>query len=347
MKLFLHIGTEKTGSTSIQGTLLSQSLALSERSILVPQSLLAWRQHAKLYTFFKSTSYLDDFLLFCGLQEPSLRKLTIDAWRQDFEDEIQSSSCSTCIISSELLQSRLSSVDEVQDLGAYLESVFSDVTIVLYIRDPLRLAISLTSTALKSGHSVNSVPMPEDNAFFKMGLDVKCNFQRTVELWKESMPSASLVLRIFDREALDKGCVVLDFFNHIGIPILASTVPPIENKSLGSTGAAILASLNHKLPRINTDMTYNRDRDALISIISDTLAYGSPILPSRQVAQSFQLYFCDSNEWIRSHYFPERASLFGDYCGPFAETDSFTIDPSDVGILSDLILKISKLKATD
>ena len=40
MKLILHIGTEKTGSTSIQKFLLKNKLFLDNQNILVPNSIL-------------------------------------------------------------------------------------------------------------------------------------------------------------------------------------------------------------------------------------------------------------------------------------------------------------------
>lgn len=344
MNLFLHIGGEKTGSTSIQKSLLSNRDTLHDMSVLVPRSLVGWGQHAKLYTFVKDCMYTDDFLTYCGLSDPVSRGLAITQWKDEFRNEVLNSRAESCIISSELLQSRLCSESEVGQLAMILQESFSSIKVILYLRDPLRLAISFISTALRSGFSVEKFPLPGDDAFHRMGLDIKVNHERALKLWKNAFPHAEFSIRVFEKASLADGCVVSDFQRQCQLPRdrLISHEP--TNTSLSMTGAAILSSLNKIYPRIDSDSLYNYERDKLLGLIDAQMQSGSPLLPTSDTAKAYADFYESSNEWVRSTYFPDKPTLFTAYPGPYSPSDTFSIDSRDVDSIARLILAVSSFR---
>lgn len=341
MNLFLHIGGEKTGSTSIQKSLLSNREKLNEMSVLVPRSLIGWGQHAKLYTFVKDSQYTDDFLTYCGLGDRVSRGLAITQWKDEFRNEVLNSRAGSCVISSELLQSRVCSEAEVGQLSMILRETFTAIKIIIYLRDPLRLAISFISTALRSGFAVEKFPLPGDDAFHRMGLDIKVNHERALKLWKSAFPHADFSIRVFEKGCLADGCVVSDFQRQCQLPgdKLSSHEP--VNTSLSMSGAAILSSLNKIYPRIDSDSLYNHERDKLLGLIDAQMQSGSPLLPTSDTAKVYADCYESSNEWVRRTYFPDKPSLFTAYSGPFSPSDTFSVDPRDVDSIARLILAVA------
>jgi hypothetical protein len=341
MKLSLHIGLEKTGSTSIQRMLLSNRDELRRRSVWVPASIVGWDQHARLYTFAKDEGYIDDFLIYCGLTDQSERTKAINGWKADFLKEARHTECGSCIISSELLQSRITTTAEIESLKLILQSIFDQIRIIIYLRDPLRLTLSFISTALRSGFSLEKLPIPGDELFHKMGLEIKLNHRRTINFWKSAFPEAELSVRIFETDFLFSGCVVSDFLAQCEISAEGLVLPPTTNSSLGTGAASILSALNKVYPRINAESLYNYHRDKLLEIIDKEMKGGSPMLPTEEIYLAYQAAYLESNEWVRKTYFPHKETLFRSYGGPFSEGNNFTLENTDLDLIARLLMRLT------
>ena len=76
------------------------------------------------------------------------------------EIEASASDCKRWIISSEHLQSRLTTDEEIHRLYQLLRDLFKEITIVLYIRNPVDTAISLLSMFCIYGDVLEQLPEP-------------------------------------------------------------------------------------------------------------------------------------------------------------------------------------------
>ena len=83
-------------------------------------------------------------------------------WEQthkSFAQEVEQSSCSSWIISSEPLQARLSTnPDALERLYALLTPFFSDIHIVLFICNLLEFGLSIMSTLVLTGQAQKTLP---------------------------------------------------------------------------------------------------------------------------------------------------------------------------------------------
>ena len=309
MKLILHIGTEKTGTTSIQRFLKLNRIELAKYGYYVPESsALPSGNHRWITLTAYEEDRVDDFIMSQGFKSKKDQKDQINERKIAFISECDKvkHSSSTVILSSEHFQSRLKSTIEIQRLKKFLDTIFSEITIVIYIRDPLKTAVSLLSTAIKQGATLKHLPPPNHNSFNQI-----CNHQRSIERWRECFPNSNIIIRRFDKDLLEKHDVVMDFCKHVipNLNILNLKFADPINETLSLTGMALIRRMNLLLPRF-VDGKVNRLRGGMPKWISSNTNDGTRFLPCVEEFHDYRNFFHTSNENIRSEYFPSEEFLF-------------------------------------
>ena len=337
MNLILHIGTEKTGTTSIQRFLKKNIDLLNRNGVYVPRTpMVGCGNHRWIPLFANNDGFSDDFVISQQFKSDEDRKETINKKRRQFMDECQNaaSACSTIILSSEHFQSRLRTVEEIQRLRDLLEEVADKIIIVIYIRDPLKTAVSLLSTGIKGGGTRSGLPSPS-----KRNIENICNHGQTIKRWKECFPDAKIVVRRFDRSLLAKGDVVIDFCSQVIDDFCEEKYEFVKsaNETLTLTGMALLRKLNFQFPRF-LDNKPNPMRGKIRKFVMNNTLDGSKFLPCRDEFEAYKNHFSESCESVRSHYFPQEESLFIDQ-NEFAEKK---IDLTEVNIDPHIFEKLVK-----
>jgi hypothetical protein len=134
MRVLLHIGAHKTGTTSIQSTMMHSSGALAERGLLYPRCCWAFSGHHRLAYAMK------------GKADPTTKDAPdLDQELNDLSRVLNSSNARTCLISSEefFTAPRLAISKVAEGLGRH------DVEIVAYVRRPDELVQSAFNQKLK------------------------------------------------------------------------------------------------------------------------------------------------------------------------------------------------------
>jgi len=215
----IHIGTRKTGTTSIQEALARAGDSLGSVSYpLVGRD----RDHNRIISLYIPPHEMP--LAWQGLNPDLNSKFKRTFFRQ-------LGSRSDLIISAEALASWFSS-NEIQKLRADLDAAgFDRFFIVLYIRDPADYFLSFTQQVIKS--TSISAPLGEKFETFKYP------FRSIAERWESVFPDSLFVRRYSNPQ---DGGVVRDFsvllnqFLGIDVSILSS----IKNTSLSAEGMKIL-----------------------------------------------------------------------------------------------------------
>ena len=149
-RIILHIGTEKTGTTSIQHALAHDRDALAARGFLFPQ-LFGSENHMEIAVYAADDGQQMELRLHeldkakCDLPEYRARL------RQKLADEVADSACHTMIISNEHCHSRLLTPSAIQRLKDLLTPFCPNIEVQVYLRRQDQLAVSLHSTRLKLG----------------------------------------------------------------------------------------------------------------------------------------------------------------------------------------------------
>lgn len=307
-KLTLHIGTEKTGSTSIQKFLKTNRKLLSDSGIEVPRTL-GDGIHYKLQLMANSDEFQDDFLRNLGLhQDMDKRKNTIEQWRKDFTNEINNSKARNWIISSETLHSRLKTETEIDRLKNILEPLFEKINILVYLRNPVELMTSRANEYVKSGF-ILEFPEPAE----QKGFDIY-NHELTIKAWKDRIGEGEFMPRLFDRSFLTNNDVIDDFCICCNIDRSKMIDVQRQNTSIPYYCTKLISEVNRYVPRRWVNGTLIKSRWELVSLMRKVLKSGSVLQAEGRIIETYQKYYQASNEWVRKEFFPSRNNLFEKDC---------------------------------
>ncbi|ABN79172.1 hypothetical protein [Cereibacter sphaeroides] len=325
MKALVHIGTGKTGSTSIQSYMYENRMRLQAQGIYYPQSPGA-RNHRRLPAIVQKEGKADNYFRDQRLIDPAARQVARTAWWKDLCDEITAvRQCGRCIISAEHL-SQLD-MEETQDLHARLTSLFEEVRILVYLRDPVDYAISMYDTALKIGSTAAAPAPPVAGG--------PTDYARILKRWADAFGQENLTVRLFDRAELTGGDILQDFADAAGINTQDFVTVNIHNPSLGRLGQQLLLRVNKRLPRYRRDGSPNPVRGDIVGLFERFLVGGSRLAPDQKMIAAYNATFASSNEWVRQTFFPDRPTLFRERTAAPAIADMFNED--DLDRLADLI----------
>lgn len=293
MKLTLHIGTEKTGTTTIQEFLRLNYKTLRGHSIYTSTALGPERCSNILVQKSSCRYYLEE------KKSPKQNRYINNSFNF-FLSEVKKTAFDKdahWVISSELLQSRLRDYDQLHSLKGLLDPLFETISILLYIRKPIDTAVSLWSTGVKCGGSITSLPDPK-NAYWNNA----CNHKNTIERWGDVFSDSLINIRLFQKEDFAGEDLISDFLYQIN-PILKKenfTAPERKNESISRTSLLLLAHVNSICPKKRL-ITNN-----IINDLSDLPAYH----PSKNEIDKYNEEFRESDEWVRSNFFPHKRSLW-------------------------------------
>src|SRR5436190_12433898 len=147
---WLHIGTEKTGSTSIQTFLAQNRAALLSRGSIYPQSAGA-KQHYSLVAFSLDDDRSDSTRLMLGIGT----RIRLEDFRRQLLDslktELAASSAVTAVFSNELLSTRLQRPSEITRMKALCDALAGHTTVIVYIRNQADFLVSRYTNVIWEG----------------------------------------------------------------------------------------------------------------------------------------------------------------------------------------------------
>lgn len=335
--LILHIGTEKTGTTSIQEFLALNRADLAAQGLHVPEFLGA-RTHRWAAYMAEDVARIDGFSRQIGLADDAdKRQARKQEIRAQLEEEVALHPHARWLISSEHLQSRLTTPEEVERLAAILHPLFSDIQILIYLRHPLSTAISYWSMRVKGGAPL--LALGEPGSF---GHHI-CDHRGILERWRAAFPSAAFTVRLFERQSFVAGDLIRDFCDASGVDWRPDQqMPPRLNETLSYQALRLLARINERVPRW-LDGRINPNRAALASSFLESFATFPPYCPSRSELMRYSAHYRDSEEWVRATFFPERNGLWSELAVRDDDDPRFpaTLTPLETALV-DLVVQLCR-----
>lgn len=305
-KIVLHIGTEKTGTTTLQKVMLDNKKHLLKDGVcyLHGEKLINSRDIAAACV---GDNVRDDYLDSLGISSPEDRQEFRGKINDKLVKEIEKlpKSAHTLLISSEHFHSRLHKPFMIQYLKDLLDTYAKSFKVVCYIRRQVDMVVSLYSTILKGG----GVETFEGLA--KRMLKVEnhyCNYDTFLSKWEEVFPKECISVKKFERSALVGGSIVDDFLAETGISS-SCIVEKTEstNESITHLGQVLLREVNaYSKP---SNKTGAKEQNRIRRMIAESFPGKGRQLPPGE-AKRLQALFAESNEAVRVRWFPERDVLF-------------------------------------
>ena len=220
VKVIIHAGMPKTGSTSIQWTFARQDLGHVR--------YFRWRvaNHIGLFAllFFEPVEEYWYFKRNGKSREELLQQR--EKWLESFKQDLTRPGASTCLLSNEAI-TRPQSLSALAPLKAFLEKYSDDIQIVAYIRSPVGFMQSMFQESVKNGNTVFNPRL------------LWPRYRWRIEPLDRVFGRENVTLRKFDPKTLKNGSVVDDLAEFAGIAL-----PPgsawNENESLSLEALALL-----------------------------------------------------------------------------------------------------------
>lgn len=307
MRVYLHIGVEKTGTSSVQQFLRINRDALKAAGVLFPRAPGA-ENHMALAAAAQNDQKRDDLRIIYGLDTvPKIRDFR-KALAEKLAAEARDAGCETVVLSGEHCSSRLTTPAEVELLWRMLQLLTKDIRVIVYLRRQDEFFCSTYSTDVKSGFTG---PMKLPSADLR---EQRYNYHALLQRWSSVVGKTNLICRIYDRATLKDGDVVADLLQLIGMDYGEHYRRPERvNESLDVNALEFLRLFNRTMPRFR-DNKPNPLRGNVVKLLQAVSKGPAPVLPEEELAE-FMRHFRESNTRVALEYFgslqPEGDPLFG------------------------------------
>ncbi|HTT97089.1 MAG TPA: hypothetical protein VMF58_03510 [Rhizomicrobium sp.] len=234
----LHLGSEKTGTSSIQKYFGIRRAALLQKGIWYPRSFANPASHVHLKLSRAAlTGALND-------EAPEVVE-----FRKEYESAAKAG-VSVALFSSEFFHSEMREAAALERLREFLEKFFDSFQLIYYARRQDEMLASMHSTAVKGGWTTD----PHALSVYESKGHYYFDHQAVCDLWSAQFGRENLVCRIFEREKLIGGDIVDDFAHAIGLERGTGSSHVSANESLSFETMSALLYLNASPDRDNREL---------------------------------------------------------------------------------------------
>jgi len=321
--IILHVGTEKTGSTSIQNVLFANIKALKKQSILVPETL-GHPCHFHLTTC-SLEAYPDHPLrTMLGVNDQQAFEVFKTKILQTLKAEIEESKCNRVLISDEHICAHLTRPGMMESYAQILSDIAPVTKAIIYLRRQDGYRLSLFSEAVKAGN-LKAFDFDNPLAPFDV-IPNRFNYLKILNSLSENFGYDKIMPRIFRKDELKNGDSVTDYMDIAGIKTKGFD---FDNRSSNpSLNAAILKPL----AKITSGLTSQDDADAK-ETVSHIVKQAQKHMPGRgpkmhpDIHRAFLAKFDEMNEKIKTVYFPDRDEPIFPNVDDDSDVDEATLYP--------------------
>lgn len=232
MKLILHIGTHKTGSSAIQNTLAQNYDTLLQKDILYPKAATIWNKHDILGWF------CDQTLLYSSLKKNLIK--TEEEYFGDVRKEIEATEPQILVLSGEDF-SLLDDPKQLIDKLIFHKIQFKQLEIVVYLRRQDLFLNSLYKEFVKGSYSQMQQSFEE---FVHDPMIIEhATYSKFLKKWQNITDDTQLTVHIYDKKYFSN--VINDFSAIIKInPSDLTITDRLDNPSVSSAIIPFLRVLN-------------------------------------------------------------------------------------------------------
>lgn len=286
----IHLGCEKTGTTSIQDFLVRNRAALADAG---------WR-----YSTLPDGSNHQALVAYTFADEPGsgLRASFAESqrdfvnFRRGVRDQLRSEIGTDhhLLISSEHFSSRVTTRSQLEELRHLFAGLGAEVRGVLYLRRQPDMLESSWSTMCKSGATR---PLDVER---EMHDDDRYDFPRLVQRWSDFL-EGRLTVRVFREEWRDDSlALVRDFMGAVGVPWSSDVwaPPALHNRALSSLELEVLLCLNRLVEDTDDPRLRSLARAVAAGGIGSPTARAKHVLSDRE-RHSIWEHWRERNEGLR------------------------------------------------
>lgn len=284
MKLILHIGSPKTGTTTLQNSLYGNHDQLIKNKVLYPR-LKNRKNHNSLSLLYRNNPPTREFMQ-NGLKTPEEYKTEADNIFNTIKRKIDIHSPNYVVLSGEYFFFKLNE-DQIADLQNRLSAIFDEIKVVCYLRDPVDYYSSFSLQVLKASYELRGPFSPtykEILSSYSTGFDIDA--------------------RRFNRKSLIGADIVSDFIDTY-IPALNGIIQSSRSNETISANSLALISQYRKTFHTDENDIFNPQSQKLYQIFQkiekEADLYEKPQLHS-WVKDYIYSQFIDDNTYLHQNH---------------------------------------------
>jgi hypothetical protein len=312
----LHLGTGKTGTTTIQHLMRLNRPALADVGVLYPMTPGRVR-HIRFGLSFRDDASLDRMPAWRRMRAQSPEQFRRRVQRK-LRSEIAEAGLPRVLISDEALYGFRR--DTLARLRAFTDELGGQVRLVLYLRRQDDHLVSYYQQQVKVGETQRLTEWAQGDR------SSTYDYARRLEEWREGMEHAEIVVRRFEHSAFLGGSLEADFLDAAAIDGIPPTPVERKNESLGAEAVEFLRLYN--LCELEHPTAHGVDRISLVNRLVEQSTGPALTLPTDTLDAFFDRWR-DSNRAVAQNYFGDD-ELFRDPRKSSATTDEQRLDPSRV-----------------
>ena len=311
--LFIHIGTHKTGSTSLQHFLYNQQEHLNKNDFTYfSKNALGFNERDKC-----SNSWIrinkQNLLNENGVEIKKMQLLCKKLFSSNRQNVILSSENFSWIFHKKSLRS----------FSIELKKYFYEIKIIVYLRRQDEMAVSFLQECSKKPNLPESrifeitsraIPKINSSQYFYF------NYYEKLSLWRNIFGKKNLIVRCYDKKVLNGGEIITDFLHTLNIPPIFNQKEML-NKSNGFEATKVGHLLNESIK----DKKLNK-------YMRKYLSHNGIFLPSKKEAKNYLYNFKDSNQKLYQEYKIKFSNNFSRY--PEKGNDIWTEESANRAIMN-------------
>lgn len=232
----LHVGSGKTGTSSVQSFLKANRARLARKGVLYPLTPGRAR-HVQLGFYIKTEEELQHTVEWRRADLGTLAEFRA-RFRADLVEEIRDSGASRVIFSDEALYAARD--DALKRLRGLTDRVAREVTVVVYLRRQDDHLVSRYQQSIKTG------AIRRLDEFARLDHTGIYDYETRLARFRRLLRPDALVVRRFEPARFGEGGLYQDFLTAAGVQVPAKRLKPVEsqNESLDADSVEFLRLCN-------------------------------------------------------------------------------------------------------
>jgi hypothetical protein len=324
----LHIGTGKTGTSSIQVLLHRNRERLAGHGVLYPRSPGRTR-HARLSLSVRPEETLSEL--------PAWRRLdpiSPQAFRRKFRRrlfrEVDQSGLPLVVFSDEGLYALPD--EAMRNLARLVERLASRLRVVVYLRRQDDHLVSHYQQSVRRGETLRFVDRVQRSDFSRIH-----DYDAQLRRWPDLVESTELVVRRYERESFVGGSLHQDFLESARVGVMADDLEQVEprNESLDADAVEFLRIVN--ILRSEEPSALSMENHAMIPRLA-SVSDGPVLTAPHSVLDEYMARWDESNRRVAREFLgDESGELFRSPRRSRHTTIDQRLDPARVDFFASLL----------
>ena len=293
-RIFLHVGLEKTGTTTLQVAMAVNRQLLRRYGYVFPEGLDNFSSyHIGLALWAAANSgTVPELRHAAGLTSRKAYDTFLQSYPRQIARELARSGGHTAILSNEHCSSRLGTVAEISKIHQIIAPLARECRVIIYLRRQDELVTSHYSTAVRSGAT--------HEFYFPKGI-VWLDYLNLLEMWAQVFGKENLSVRIFEPQQLKDRDLLTDFFSTIGFTRYDELRRPRDqNRSFDRYVLEFLRRFNAH-SSIGAESGVNCDRRRVEEALA-AITTRECLRPNAEAAAAFLSQFAASNAEVARRF---------------------------------------------